>query len=535
MVRSRQIIRKLAWWLAMIGYDLHDHSLTHRIFLVYASIFWSVWFLAMFSLFASPATILLNALSVSSLNRAAAILIALGLLAWGLVLLWKAMRRSPIVFSENDAYLICQAPVPPHAVALTWLLGDWFEPAAPFWAGSMILSIALVDFRLGGKVGLAYMPVYIAASLQALLVIILVQFGMMALVWAAGALRLQGERQLSWQPGAIRLVIAAVGLGLTFTLFLHGVVGLDQPFWQAVLWPIILPLNAAFGAAPLIYGLLIGLAWVGLGLAALALSGSNLNLNRAAQETTQKEMVDTAQHYGQVELSQQIALASRLGSGRPPTHLPTRPGYWMLLWKDALQSAQAFRLSELWGWLSLFLVGIGVCFAPEVGLRGLLLAIWAVMVGQRVTARLQKDLAHWSLLRLLPFSSERLLIAELALPWALVVLVGWLTLAIGSGTWEISIRFSAALLLLFLSASVSLAAAFDLLHQSKSDMLLYGTAPQASFISGLLSILCLALPLSVWYGLDHFRLAGSLLAGALGLILSTFFWYLASNQLRDMK
>jgi hypothetical protein len=35
MVRSRQIARKLAWWLALIGYDPHDHSLSHRIYLVY--------------------------------------------------------------------------------------------------------------------------------------------------------------------------------------------------------------------------------------------------------------------------------------------------------------------------------------------------------------------------------------------------------------------------------------------------------------------------------------------------------------------
>jgi hypothetical protein len=436
---------------------------------------------------------------------------------------------------ENHAYLICQASVPSHAGVLTWLLGDWFEPAAPFWAGSMIMSIALVDFRLGDKVGLTYMPAYLAASLQALLVITLVQFGMLAVVWAAGALRLQGDRQLSWQPVATRLLIAAVALGLTFTLFLHGVVGLDQLFWQVVLWPIVLPLYAAFGAAPLMYGLMVGLVWVGLGLVALALSGSNLNLSRAAQETTQNEMIDTAQHYGPVELAQQIALASRLGSGRAPTHLPTRPGFWILLWKDALQSAQAFRLSELWGWLSLFLVSIGACLAPNVGLRGPLLGIWAVMVGQRITAWLQKDLASWSLLRILPFSSAKLLLAELALPWGLVVLVGWLTLAIGSGAREISVRISAALLLLCMSASISLAMAFDLLRQSQSDLLLSGIAPQVSSVSALLSTLCLALPLSVWYGLDHFGLAGSLLAGALGVVLAAVFWYLASNQLRDMK
>jgi hypothetical protein len=168
---------------------------------------------------------------------------------------------------------------------------------------------------------------------------------------------------------------------------------------------------------------------------------------------------------------------------------------------------------------------------------GLGLAAWEAGVPLLTCqpGRLQKDLAHWSLFRLLPFSSGRLLVAELALPWGLVVLVGWLTLVIGSGARETSARFSAALLLLCVGASISLSAAFDLLRQSQSDMLLSGTPPQVSSLSELLSILCLALPLSVWYGLSHIWLIGSLLAGALGVMLAVVFWYLASQQLRDLK
>ncbi len=535
MVRSRQIARKLAWWLALIGYDPHDHSLSQRIYLVYAGIFWSGWFFAIFSLFAGPAMTLLKALGVSPVDQAAAALSSLVLLSWGLYQLWQATRSSPFVFSENDAYLICQAPVPGSAVALAWFLGDWFEPAAPFWAGAVTLSIALVDYRLEHKVSIADLPAYITAGIQALLVIALVQFGLMALVWAAGALRLQRDRQPSWQPGAARLGIAVIVVGLAYILIRQGLGGLDQPFWQVVLWPLALPIRAAFGVAPLALGLLAGLAWSGLGLVALAWAGANLNLSRAAQETTQKEMVETAQRYGQSELALHIALTHRLGSGRPPSLLPVRPGSWMLGWKDALQSSRAFRLSEVWGWLSLFAVYWGVFLVSDPGARGLALAICAVMVGQRVTTRLQKDMAHWSLLRLLPFSSRRLLVAELALPWAFVVMLGWVTLALASRAWPVSVRLSAALLVLFLSASISLATAFDLLRQAQSDMLLNGSAPQVSSVGGLLAILCLALPLGLWFWLNQFGPVGSLAAAALAGLLALAFWQLASRRLQHME
>jgi len=64
--------------------------------------------------------------------------------------------------------------------------------------------------------------------------------------------------------------------------------------------------------------------------------------------------------------------------------------------------------SDIWSWLGLLAIGLGGVPCADLGARGVTLAIWAVMVGSLVTARLQKDLAYWGLLRLLPFSSRRL-------------------------------------------------------------------------------------------------------------------------------
>lgn len=535
MVRSRQIVRKLAWWLTVLGYDHRDRSLTNRIYQVYVTIFWGWWFFVVLSLFTGPAKTILSALGFTPFSQAATLLTTLALLGWGLYKLWQATLRSPFVFSENDAHLICQTPVPRSSVALAWLLGDWFEPALPFWAGAVTLSFALVESGLEHKISIVDLIAYITAGLKALLIIALLQLGLMALVWAVGALRLWHDRQLTWQPGAVRLCILAVGLALAYALIPQGLGGLSHLPWQVVLWPLAFPLSAAFGAVPLLFGLLIGLAWCGLGLVILTRAGAHLNLSRAAQETTQLEKIETAQRYGQTELAKQLALTDRLSGGHPPNRLPLRPDGWMLGWKDVLQSSRAFSLSDAWGWLTLSAVSLGVCLVSEPGARGLLLAIWAVMVGQRVTARLQKDLANWSLLHLLPFSSRRLLLAEFTLPWALVVLLGWILLALAGGGWTLPIRLSAALLLPCLSAAVSLAAAYDLLRQAKPDMLLNGNAPQVSSVGGLLGILCLALPLGLWFVLRQIGLAGGIMAALLAALLALLFWGLASRRLQYME
>lgn len=183
----------------------------------------------------------------------------------------------------------------------------------------------------------------------------------------------------------------------------------------------------------------------------------------------------------------------------------------------------------------LFAVALGLSYIADPGGRGLALAIWTVMAGQHITARLQNDLAYWSLLRSLPFSSGRLLVAELLLPWVLVVLLGLAVLALAGGTWLEALRLPAALLLVSTSASASLAMAYDLLRQAQSSMLLNGNAPQISAVGGFLGIICLALPLGVWFGLSQFKLDGSLPAAVLAALLGLLFWNLSKDRLQRME
>ncbi|HEX7975246.1 MAG TPA: hypothetical protein VF498_12620, partial [Anaerolineales bacterium] len=326
MVRSRQIARKLAFWLAAIGYNSRDRSLGHRVYLVYALIFMSGWGFAVLSLFAGATADLLNRLGFTPVNQAAAALSTLVLVAWALVLLWQVTHRSPLIFSEDDAYLICQTPAPGSAVALFWFLGDWFEPAAPFWAGAATLGFALVENQLNHKVTSLDFPLYIISGLRALVIFGLLQLGLMALLWALGGARLQRDRTLPWLPTLALAAILAVGSGMLFAISRQGLAGLAGSFWLVFLTPVIYAAQAAFGAAPFSGGLLVALLLAGVGLLALAWAGSGLNLSRAAQETVQKEKADTARRYMQAERAREIDLLGRLREGRAPTRLPGRSG-----------------------------------------------------------------------------------------------------------------------------------------------------------------------------------------------------------------
>jgi hypothetical protein len=534
MVRSRQIAHKLVFWLALIGYNPRDRSLTHRIYLVYALIFMGGWGFAVLSLFAGATADLLKMIGFTPVNQAVAALSTLVLIIWALVLLWQVTRRSPFIFSENDAYLICQTPAPGRAVALFWFLGDWFEPAIPFWAGAVTLGFALVEYQLNHIVSTLDFPLYLTSGLRVLVIFVLLQLGVMALLWALGGARLQRARTLPWLSPLGLLAILAVATGLFFAINRLGLAGLTGSFWSVLLWPLFYPAQAAYGAASFSNGLLVAFLLACVGLLALARVGPGLNLSRATQETTQKEKVETARRYMQTQRAREINLHGRLGEGRTPTRLPGRSGLWMLLWKDALQSVRSLGFDDIWAWLVLLGVSLGVCLAPDTGSRGLALAIWAVLIGQRVTARLQKDLAYWSLLRLLPFSSQNLLLAEMFLPWVLVVLMGWVSLILagaGLGSW----RMAAAFLLPWLSAAAAFAAGYDLARQARSEMLLNGSAPSISSVGGLLTLVCLALPVGMLYMFGSHGIGSSLIASGLALGLVIALWRLTTSRLKKVE
>lgn len=280
--------------------------------------------------------------------------------------------------------------------------------------------------------------------------------------------------------------------------------------------------------------MLVALWMAVVGLGALAIVSKNLNLSRAAQESTQREKLQTAQRYGMVDLVREIKQRNRLGIGRDPTRLPARPGLWVVLWKDILQSRYETGLGQIWNWLILLGISLGFFLAPDFNLRILILFYWLIAVGQRTTSRLRADLTNWWMLRSLPFHAESLLLVELAIPWGLTVAIGWLAIIFGSGGFGAS-RLSMLLLIPPVCLILSLISAYDVLRQSNTGVLLNGNVPGISWLAILGGMLCLALSAGITWLLSQFSWIGILLAFTTSLVLAFGAWRIAATKYRSIS
>jgi hypothetical protein len=399
------------------------------------------------------------------------------------------------------------------------------------------LGFSLAEIGLHGKASYLDIPSYVLMGLRALFLFIPVQLGVLALLWAAGAARLQRDVDLSWLRWAA-LILALVLLGaLALNLAVHGLGGNLDPLWKALYWPVYFPLMAAFGQAHWAPGLVSGLAWALVGLAALWYTSKELNLSRAAQESRGLAAQQQAMRFGDFDKAQAIAQQRRLGMGHAPSRLKERPGERVMAWKDAVQSMRTFRLTSVFPWFYVWTAALGIALLPGWAPRALAAIIWCIAAGQAATKRLRSDLARWSLLRQLPFKASQLLIADLVSPWLLCLLVTWLGLlpaAILSGSLGVVLMVVA----LPVTASVVLLAAHDILRQCQVSTLMAGAAGEVSARGALFAFLSALIPLGLvfWLAGQGIMLEMSAFTGLLiSFCIAYIAWQVASGALRDVE
>ena len=501
LVHGRQLAASLRYWLAAVGYDKNDKSLSHKIYLGYAAIFFALWGFAVLSLMAGAGARLLRQFNQPSISLTAAALTGLLLLGWSLWQAWSAARRSPLVFNEDDAYLICQTPVSRRAVAFAWLSGAWAVQVLLLGAVSVVLAFSTVEGSLV-TVSITDAPRYLLAGMEALLVVALLCGGSLALAWALGCLRLGGKDALAQHPfGAPgRLYLLPLGLGgfLAIGLLVSGspLAGLWLPPWNFLLAPLTFPAAAAFGLQSWGLGMLVAALWALLGLAALWYASPAINLSQAAQETAFTAALQAATLSGASGAAEQIQLERRLGigvaSGRLPLPGLARPGALALLWKHAVASGRRGLWNFISAWLLIFFVGLGAALAPDWGSRAWALLLWSTLICQRAAAFTQTDLAQWALLRGLPLSARRILLAGAALPAALAAVLAWLALLGSSLVPGSQLPAFSALFIPPLVLAFALAGAVDVLRTAHTHHLLAGSPPSAGGVSLAISAAILA-------------------------------------------
>jgi hypothetical protein len=502
LVRSRQMASDLRYWLILTGYNRADRSLSQKIYMVYAAIFFSLWGMAMLSFLASTARQVLNALGVSSILSAASGLLSLLLLGWWLYQLYRAGRSSPLAFSEDDAYLICQTPVNRRSLAFAWLIGPWAVWSGLLGAVAVVLAFAVTDAALAAPTSTsgccastttaADVPLYLLAGWRSLAVVALLVGGMLALAWAFGCLRLHGNRErnrLYLIPLALGLILLTGLLSAGGSLFN----GLGRAPWNVVLAPLTFPAAGSFDAGLWGGGLLAGLAWSAAGAAGLALASGRLNLSRAGQETTRQVARQNAVLSGAAGVAEQMDVQARLGIGHTPARFRSGAGWGSLVWKNLVRTERRGAWNFLSSWLLIFLVGVGAALAPDWGGRGWALLVWASLVCRQSSFYLQNDLSLWTLFRPLPFEARSLLLADLALPVALATLLAWLSILGGAVSGAPGLTPWAALVAPGVALALGAAAAVDILRSAASQRLLAGQAGAPGGVSLALAAALLAL------------------------------------------
>lgn len=276
LVRLRQLSSKMRFWTAIVGYDPQVRSISQRIYLIYVIIFFSLWWFAMLALIADWVARLFSLIKGSSPVQDAILLTVFILLVDVFLRSFRYAKRSPFVFSDEDAVLICQTPVDRSQVALAWLYGDWILAGLPYWAGLVTLSFACQQMAEPTGMKWSDLPIYIVAGLRAVSIILPLQLAFMTFTYMFGALRLQRDKDLIH----LRLVPIVVGAGILLLAIFY------PKSLQFLLRPIFFFLEAGFGEAYWVISFILVVILAALNILVLYLVSTKLNLSRASQESS---------------------------------------------------------------------------------------------------------------------------------------------------------------------------------------------------------------------------------------------------------
>jgi hypothetical protein len=526
----RRLSSRLAYWLSALGYNLRDKSTTNRIYLVYFCTFWLGWIVVVFVLFGSSLARMFLEIRAVSLQQAVVWFSQYALLVWALVQLWNVSRRSPFIFSEEDAYLLCQTPVSRMSVGIAWFIQNWMGTVLPFFAMTVVFTFALVEWQLHGVVTISNLPEYFLSSFRSLAIVIPLTTALQAGLWGIGALRLRGDVNLPW------LKLAAPTIGVIL------LVSWSVPALHSVLMtPLSIPIQLAFAGnesgTSWAAGFILCLGYLAAGICSLVSFTRQMNLSQAARETRLHAAVQLARSYGMTGLADELLLRRRLGNGRTASRLPVRQGKWMLVWKDALQSWRSLRLSHVVPWLWVFGTSLGMFTSTDIALRLVMAGLWSIGVGGLAIQRLRNDLARWWLLRSLPLRAVDLIIAEIGPSCGFGVLGGWLALAFSR--LPAAPALISAALLPFLVVSTSLSNVYDILRRSKARVLMSPSiaeenVPRQNVVGMLLGLISVLVPFGILVGSisQSAWLIGGLTALPVAMVITYLCWKAALSAYR---
>ncbi len=394
MIRSKQVASSVDYWLAIVGYDSQNRSAMMFAYMLYVIAFFSVWTLAVMFLISDLLANTLSPLLASQGIAFADIIPILGMLIlvlWSLYSIFRAANRSPLVFSEDDAHLLCQTPAARRFVTLTWLFSEWPSSVLLFLAAAATVGFALLELDINNGIKVMSVGNLTVAALKPLIIIIPLHLGLFAVAWVVGVYRLQRDVKRIKIMRTLR-ILAVI---LAVTLFVAALGRILFPSYFATFQPLLslltFPLDTAFLGGNWGLGIAVSIGLMAGSLAVLWQISDNLNLSRAAQETYHFQARRVAFRIGDHDRIRELKDRERLGSMHVTSRIPTFPGSWMMTWKDVLQSQRTLAISRLWSWLVILLLTFSGTVAwvmlEDSAHLFVLIVYWTLLVGQQTSAR----------------------------------------------------------------------------------------------------------------------------------------------------
>ena len=540
-IRSKQVKSSFGYWLTLVGYDSRDRSASTYIYLFYIFVFFSVWILiVMFFLSDMLANTIAPILAYQGIAFAGLVpkISTLLFVLWCLYLIYKAAIRSPLIFSKEDAYLLCQTPADRRFITLTWLFGEWLSKIVFISGAASIFGFALLEIDVNSGIKALTLGHLSVAALKPLGVIIPIQLGLIAAAWIVGVYRLRGDTERIMVMRSLRVLALIIG-GSFFIISIGSILNYSfftpfQPFLELLSFPF---MSAFLGDAWWL-GLVVSIGLMIICLTLLWQISDKVNLSRAAQETHHFQAQRVAFMLGNFDRINEMNDRKRLGSMHVPSKIPALSGAWMLTWKDILHSLRTLTILRIWYWLYILLlmfsmIVVGVLLKNGTFLFPLIFS-WTINVSKRTTSRFRKDLGNWWLLRSLPLPPRRIVLHGTVLPVFVTIFLTWFALWISSSL-GLSINPIIVISVPFVVAGISFSAIFDILLQSNSNMLLEGRPPDFGLVGLILGFICIGIPTLICFLTNKFSilpLVGILATILVGGFLAISLLHLCERQFR---
>ena len=530
-LRGRQERSDLRYWLALVSYDPEEKTVSNKIYLVYLVIFFTIWLFLMLIYIAQAFLGLFRLTEPMPASTVSSFLLIITFASFGLYLIIKSTWRSPLIFSEEHRYLLCQQPVPASTIVFRWWQQPWLQNLLLFMLICLMLGFTLGEASFPSEEMSSYFFIYVWYGLRVALLAIPFHLAIFITSWSAGLFALEHRGKfLAYLPSLLLVLLAISVLALFIQPSFFGMLPARVLELSSFLSNLLLSFFGE-GSFTFFQTFLLGLSLMGLSFLLLWQASKRFSPSKAAQETEFAAKIASFMKYGQVAAIKTMRKEQHLGLAGSSRFLPDWQAEKAFFWKGILQYRRNFGLREIWLlFVSLFFViSINLGGNNPAGWIGLISWLW--LLSGPLTELLSQDLSLWQLTRQLPIPAAKWALASLLtslFPVLLVAMVGQVfSLAFfPAAEWTLLLTIPMGLL------SAALQLGQDLVRKNRPELLAVGSVQSAGLRGLVMAILCLLLPqVALKIPLPSFNWIIAL-AMAVLLLLGSYFGFL--RQIRDL-